>query len=78
MDRTSVCGTDDTGSIPVESTLEESPNGRAPLSKSGGRKPIQVQILSPPLGSYSSMDRAKVSGTLDEGSIPPRSTYDKF
>lgn len=28
--------------------LEGCPNGKEPVSKTGGRKPVQVQILSPP------------------------------
>ena len=49
MDKTLVCGTKNTGSIPVESTLWRSvPNGKAPVSKTGERKLLQVQILSPP------------------------------
>ena len=28
--------------------LEGSPNGMAPLSKSGGRKPLGVRLLYPP------------------------------
>ena len=50
------------------------PNGKAPVSKTGVRKDLQVQILSPPQRSYSSTDRTKVSGTLDRSSILLRST----
>ena len=34
--------------LPLTENLEGSPNGMAPLLKSGGRKPLEVRVLYPP------------------------------
>ena len=35
------------GTIGVDN-WRSAPNGKAPVSKTGGRKPLQVRVLSPP------------------------------
>ncbi len=63
MDKTEDCGSSDEGSIPsgrtstrcarknlycLRQVWRSVPNGKAPVSKTGVRKDLQVQILSPP------------------------------